>query len=149
MQLSPQEWRIVVDVVQFAATSTVGVFVWLSSRDRVRAAQLGNIESAIDRRIDSHAVMLSEHATRLAALPGAEECGTHFSRIAAIEARAAAGPTHGDIARVHQRLDTQVEALATLGGGVTRIEHLVNTLHQHLLDHAVVSAPSRSRRTQT
>jgi hypothetical protein len=83
----------------------------------------------------------------LAAIPDVQICSTHMQRVAAIEARAGSAPTHGDIARVHQRLDGQSAALSELTGGLKRVEHLLDTLHQHLLDNAVVAAPASPRRS--
>jgi hypothetical protein len=146
MNLSPDEWRIAVDLAQFTATSGVGIAVWLMGRDRVRREQIARLENTMDGRLDQHAQRISAHEARLSAIPDVQTCNRHMERVAAIEGRANSAPTHGDIARVHQRLDGQSAALSELTGGLKRVEHLLDTLHQHLLDNAVVAAPPSPRR---
>jgi hypothetical protein len=101
------------DVAQFVLTGLVGAYVYVSNRHRVSAERLRKLESGMDSRLD-------EHATRLAKVEETVRCG----------------PSHEDIGRVHQRLDTVGNQLSEARGELKGIGKTVALIHQHLLNQS-------------
>lgn len=129
------DWvRIGVDVGQFVATGAVGIYVWLSDRAKARASVLREMERDIDGRLDGIGQRLARIETQTQANdPG--RCAQQVSRIATLEEQARHAPNKGDLERAHARMDVIAEGLAELRGGIVRIEHQLNMLSEHLLNH--------------
>lgn len=129
-------------VIQAALTAGVGLYLHLELRDRARGQQVEALRKAVEDRLDRYAIQLSTHEARISALPSATVCSDHIERIAGIEARAVAGPSHADLGAIHQRLDEQTAQISEAIGGMRRLESLLDTMHQHLL-----SSPRARKKT--
>lgn len=99
------------DVLQFAGTILIGVYVWLSNRHRVTAERITKLEDDVDRRLD-----------------------THTDRLTALEVSAAAAPTHDDLKILHKRLTDMNGELQKLAGNSMQVSRTVELIHQHLLN---------------
>lgn len=99
------------EVFQSVATACVGIYVYLTNRDKVTNDRITNLEDGVDKRLDSH-------SDRLARL---EEAVQHV-------------PTHEDLGDIHTRINDVAAGLSTLTGEVNGMHTTLNLIHQYLLN---------------
>jgi hypothetical protein len=86
------------DIAQFLATGAIGVYVYISNKDRVTNTRITELEGYVEKRLDNHA-----------------------SRIATVEETVKHIPSHGDIGEVRDmigRVGGDVKGLAAEVKGV-------------------------------
>ena len=136
--LSPEEWRNLISVGQFAATSLVGWYVWMANRDRVRRDELARLKDLWDTRADDHANRLTVSEQRLAHLPSPSEAASRIERLAQVEEIVRHLPTAAAVneghARAHARIDGVAAGLAEIQGSIRRIEVNLDLITKHLMD---------------
>jgi len=105
-----EELHFWLDLANFCATFLVGIYVWISSRNRATNSRITKLEADVDYRLDD----LSE-------------------RIVALEERAKHAPTHHDFIRVHERLDKLAEDVSEQSGTLKAIHRQLDLVNEHLL----------------
>lgn len=103
-------WKVAADVIQFAITSAVGIYVWAVNRNRVTNERISTLQSDMDDRLDDHA-----------------------DRLARVEEQVRHAPDDADIARVHARIDEVSGALKRLEGESAAQTHVLRLIHEHLM----------------
>jgi uncharacterized protein HemX len=103
-------WQILLNVIYFAITTGLGVYVFVSNRNRAKAAELIQYQTATDKRI-----------------------GEHSSRLSRVEETVRCMPNHTDIGNLHKRMDTMSEQLSEARGELKGIGKSVAMIHQFLL----------------
>lgn len=111
-------WRFWLDGLQWLTTIAVGIYVFLSNRNRVTHDRISRMRSEVDERMD-------DHGERIAELAGI--CAHH--------------PKHGDLSKVYDRIKDVDSTVADLGAGVAdlkgEVKGMSNTLtliNQHLIN---------------
>lgn len=112
MTLDYTALRFWFDVLQLAGYVALGIYVWLSSRNRVTNARIGELEVDVDARLDRHG-----------------------DRLTRLEVHAGAAPTHDDLKRLHQRLDIMNGELQGMRGEFAAAGRTLNLIHEYLLNH--------------
>ncbi|MEX3628760.1 MAG: hypothetical protein VB138_03975 [Burkholderia sp.] len=105
------KFNIIFQIVDAIVTAAVGVYVYLSNKDKVTNDRIGELEKNVDSRVD-------EHGERLARL---EEAAHHV-------------PTHDDLGRIHQRIDEAVKGVNALTGKADAMNNTLMLIQQHLLN---------------
>lgn len=100
------------DVLQVLGYLALGTYVWLSNRNRVTNARISKLEDDMDSRLDVHA-----------------------DRLTRLEVHAGAAPTHGDLNRLHKRLDIINGELKSLAGESAAARRTLDLIHDYLLNH--------------
>lgn len=98
-------------VLQFLMTGGVGIYVYLSNRDKVTNDRIGKLEDDIDEKMDDQG-----------------------QRIAKLEVRAESSPTHDDLSGLHEKINDVNASINSLAGEFGGVRNLLNTLHQYLLN---------------
>lgn len=137
MQLTPEEWRNVISVGQFVATSAIAFYVWLANRDAVRRKEIGSLQRTWDQRADDQANRLTICEQRLQFLPTSADCQGRLMRLTQVEEMVRHLPTQLSVdaghARVHARVDEISTGLGEVKGGIRRMETTLDLIHQCLL----------------
>jgi hypothetical protein len=98
------------DVVQLAGTFAIGVYVWMSNRQRVTTDAIDRLEGHVDGRLDDH-----------------------HERLARLEQDLEHAPTHDDLGQLYERINGLKESVQELSGEFKGVRHLLNVIHQHML----------------
>ena len=104
--------RLFIDIVQFVITGGVGIYVYVVNRHRVTATRIAQLEQNLDLRLDDYG-----------------------ERLARLEQDARHAPSHDDLKRVHQRLDTVSGELKQLNGEFAGARRTLELIHEFLLNH--------------
>lgn len=110
--MSWDEARFYLELGNIGLTAVVGLYVWITSKNRVTNARISQLESEVDGRIDSLMI-----------------------RMTAQEERSKHAPTHSDFIRVHERLDKLSEEISELCGASKAMHRQLDMLNQYLLEH--------------
>lgn len=105
--------KLIFQVVQFMATCGIGIFVYLSNKDKVTNDRIGKLEDDLDDKIDGH-----------------------VERIVALETRVKSSVSHNDLADIHNKINKIGTDISSLSGEFTGVSNLLNTLHSYLLNGA-------------
>lgn len=97
-------------VVNSLLTTVIGIYVWISNRNRVTNERISSMERNVDDRLDIYA-----------------------DRLARLEQKVESGPSHDDIKRLHQRIDNIDSGLARLDGQFSGTKHTVDLIYEYLL----------------
>lgn len=106
-----EEVKIWIDLLQWATTAAVGVYVYAVNRHRVTNERIGALESHVDERLDNHS-----------------------DRLARLEQDARHAPSHEDLKRLHRRLDEVSGELREMKGEFQGARRTLELIHQHMLD---------------
>lgn len=85
--------KFLFQVLTFLMTASVGVYVYLSNKDKVTNDRIGKLEEDLDKKLDGHG-----------------------ERIAKLEASSESAPNHADIAKVYDSLNTLAATVNQLVG---------------------------------
>lgn len=99
------------DLLQFLLTGGVGIYVYLSNRQRVTSGRIRELEEDMDERLDDH-----------------------HQRLARVEEHIKHLPTHADIGAVHERLNAIHGELQNLAGVVSALNRSLHLINEHLLN---------------
>jgi tetrahydromethanopterin S-methyltransferase subunit G len=91
--VSTEDFKIGLQIVNMIATFGVGIYVWISTQDKVTNKRISDLEDKVDGRIDNYA-----------------------ERIARVEQDLHHAPTQDDIKRLHARIDTIDQRLSRMEG---------------------------------
>ncbi len=100
-----------IEILHASVTTVLAIFVWLLSRQHVTAERISQLEADIDERLDKHG-----------------------DRLTRLEVSAGAAPTHEDLKRLHQRLDSLNGELHNLTGQFKITNETLLLIHEHLLN---------------
>ena len=93
-------------VVQFAITCLIGVYVWQSNKHKASNTRITDLEARFDERLDAHANRLTHLESEIGHLPGHNEMGRIFARLDEL---------HGELSELTGKV-----------GGMCRIVDLIN-----------------------
>lgn len=102
--------KFYLELANLGLTCLVGIYVWITSRNRATNGRISKLETDVDDRLEN----LS-------------------ARLIALEERAKHAPTHEDFKRVHERLDKLSEEVGELCGTVKALVRQLDLVNQHLL----------------
>lgn len=130
--------KVLTDWLQYAFTGAAGAVLalWatLGRRDTALSRALNDLRDRTENSLVRHGERLGTlEATATHIQP--DRCTGHMSRVVALEQRVEMLPNHGDMGRIHQRIDTLADSLGTIQGSLSRIERTTDMLHQHMLEH--------------
>lgn len=103
--MNAEELKIWLQVINMLATFGVGIYVWISTQDKVTNKRITDLEEKVDGRIDTYA-----------------------ERIARVEQDLRHAPTHDDIKRIHARIDAIDQRLSRIEGGFKSQEDLLRLI---------------------
>lgn len=106
-----EEMKFGFQVLQFLLTGGIGIYVYLSNKDKVTNDRIGKLEDDLDAKMDGH-----------------------IERIVALETRADTSLTHNDLADIHEKINKIGTDISSLSGEFTGVSNLLNTLHRYLLN---------------
>jgi hypothetical protein len=109
-QLDYEAWRFWMAAVSLLFNGVVGVYVWLSNRDRVTQGRIGQLETDVDTRLDSHETRLTAIETSLSHLPKSD-----------------------DLQRIERRIGGVKGAVERLNGTTQALERQTALFNEHLL----------------
>ncbi|MEX3690118.1 hypothetical protein AB3X91_03685 [Paraburkholderia sp. BR14263] len=92
------------------ATAAVGIYVYLSNKDKVTNDRISTLEASVDNRLDNHG-----------------------ERVARVEEAILHVPTHEDLGSVHTRINEMGQGVHTLTGEVRGMHRTLMLIQQHLL----------------
>lgn len=133
-----------IKVCNMVATMAVGVYVWLSNRNRVTNERITALQEHTDIGL---ATVRTDNAKRVELLEGAMESrlDRHSDQLARLEVHRASAPGPNDLRRLHERIDgfssdiARLEgkfdgALAGITGQLAGVAHTVDLLNDYLLN---------------
>ena len=91
--MNAEDFKIALQVINMIATFGVGIYVWISTQDKVTNKRISDLEDKVDGRIDNYA-----------------------ERIARVEQDLSHAPTHEDLKRLHARIDQIDQRLSRMEG---------------------------------
>lgn len=91
--MSLDELKFVFQIVQTLITAVIGFYVYLTNRHRVTNERISTLEREMDARLDEHT-----------------------DRLARVESKIAAAPTHDDLSKVHEKLNRVAEDTSRMSG---------------------------------
>lgn len=103
--------KFLFQVLTFLMTAAVGVYVYMSNKDKVTNDRIGKLEEDLDNKLDGH-----------------------IERIVALETKAENSLTHNDLADIHEKINKIDSAISSLSGKFTGVSNLLDTLHHYLLN---------------
>ncbi len=98
-------------VLQFLATGAIGIYVYVSNKNRVTNDRISTLESDIDTRLDGQSV-----------------------RVAHLEEAALHTPTHSDLASLHKRVTEIGGDVKLMRGEFKGSKHTLDLIHEHLMN---------------
>lgn len=108
--MSADTFDIAYKVVSLLLWIFVGVYTYLSNRNRVTNERIGSLEDHVDTRLDNHS-----------------------ERLARLEKSADMGPNHEDLKALHRRIDALVASVNGLQGEFKGTSHTLALIHEYLL----------------
>jgi len=102
--------KFLFQVLTFLMTGGIGIYVYLSNKDKVTNDRIGKLEEDLDGKLDCH-----------------------VERIVALETRVGASPTYNDLADIHEKINKIGADISALSGKFTGVSNLLDTLHNYLL----------------
>ena len=103
--------KFLFQVLTFLMTGGIGIYVYLSNKDKVTNDRIGKLEDDLDAKLD-----------------------THIERIVALETKAESSLTHNDLADIHEKINKIDTDISSLSGEFSGVRNLLNTLHHYLLN---------------
>lgn len=100
-------------VLQFLLTGGIGIYVYLTNKNKVTNDRISKLEGDIDEKLDSH-----------------------VERIAKIEARAEKAPTHKDMAEIHEKINQVSACVNRLEGEFSGATRTLQLIHETLMEQA-------------
>jgi len=98
-------------VLQFLITGGIGFYVYMTNKNKVTNDRIGQLESEIDKKIDSHS-----------------------ERLARVEALTEKAPTHEDLAKVYDKVNQVSACVNRLEGEFAGVSRVVNLIHETLME---------------
>jgi len=102
--------RLVIEIMMFLATSGAGVYAYLVARNTASIEKVNKLETDVMKHIS----LLRSDISRL-------------------DERSKRSPTHDDLRRVHERIDSMDKTLSGIAGEFIGMRHTVNLIHDYLM----------------
>lgn len=130
--------KLAVQIGQFLLTGGVGIYVYMSNKDKVTNTRITELERATNASIKTYE---QDSDTRIQTLEESidKRLGDHAVRIARLEERAENAPTHDDLGELHEKINGVNEHLKTMSGEFTSFKGLLITIHDYILKGGKVS----------
>lgn len=102
--------KIWVEVALFLIQGGFSIWVWLFIRGDKTNDRITTLGDEVDKRLDDHG-----------------------NRLATLEGKVAAAPTHDDLSGIHDRITEVVKLQERMAGEFQVVKGTLNMIHQHLL----------------
>ena len=102
--------KLIFSVAQFLLTGGVGIYVYISNKNKVTNDRITTLEGDIDTKLDNHG-----------------------ERVATLEVEIRKAPSHKDLSSIHEKINRVSEGVNALNGEFGGVRRLLDTIHQHLL----------------
>lgn len=112
LDLDYQALKFWVDLAQATFTLGLGVYVYITSRERATNERVRVVEEKTDKRLDDHE-----------------------SRLSKVEAACTSAPNHQDLGGVYERVNSVDGKVNEIAGQLKVIGRAVDMINQHLLEH--------------
>lgn len=118
--------------VNFGVTVSVGLYVWLTNRNRVTHARITELQektgkSLKELRDDSHASLYRiEHDVE-------SRLDTYGTQLARLEEAMKHMPSMDELRQIHLRINAVSELCTQLRGELGGVNNLLHTIHEYLL----------------
>lgn len=99
--------KFLFQVLTFLMTGGIGIYVYLSNKDKVTNDRIGKLEEDLDEKLDGHA-----------------------ERIASLESSAI---RHKDMAELHEKINSVSGDMKTLAGEFTGVRNLLMMLNEYMV----------------
>lgn len=98
-------------VLQFLLTGGIGIYVYMTNKDKVTNDRITDLEKDIDKKSDDHG-----------------------ERIAKLEARVEKAPTHDDLAKLHEKINEVSACVNRLEGEFIGASRTLQLIHETLME---------------
>lgn len=112
--MNAENFKIALQIINMIATFGVGIYVWISTQDKVTNKRISDLEEKVDGRIDSYA-----------------------ERIARVEQAQLHAPTHEDLKRIHARIDQIDQRLSRIEGEFKSMGDLLRMILNKIADRGM------------
>jgi hypothetical protein len=109
--VTTDQWRLYFEIAQFILTGAVGVYVYLTNRDKVTNDRIGKLQEDLDEKLENHG-----------------------ERIARLETKSEKALTHNDLSELYKKVNDINGSVSTLTGEFVGVRNLLSTIHNHLLN---------------
>lgn len=99
--------KFLFQVLTFLMTGGIGIYVYLSNKDKVTNDRIGKLEEDLDEKLDGHG-----------------------ERIASLESSAI---RHKDLAELHEKINSVSGDVKTLAGEFTGVRNLLMMLNEYMV----------------
>lgn len=106
-----EEIKFGFQILQFLITGAIGVYVYMSNKDKVTNDRIGKLQDDIDNKIDNHG-----------------------ERIAGLEARSKEAPTHNDLSKLYEKVNHVSGCLSELQGEFKGACRTLDLIHETLME---------------
>lgn len=114
-----------ISVANFILTWGLALYMYLANKNKVTNERINTLQVDVDKKFDDARNRLT-HLEATTAHDTAE-------RVATLEQHAADAPKHGDLARLHARIDEVAGAIKRIEGESTAQTRILNLVYESLI----------------
>lgn len=103
--------KFLFQVLTFLMTAAVGVYVYMSNKDKVTNDRIGKLEEDLDNKLDGH-----------------------IERIVALETKADNSLTHNDLSDIHEKINGVSNKISELSGQFSGTKNILDLIHKTLME---------------
>jgi hypothetical protein len=129
-----EAWKLWLDVVQFALTGIVAIFVWVLKQGQVNREAMNSFRHDVEDQLNNVGTRVTHIEGAVRGCPTTATCTEQARRVGIVEEGLKHAPTHVDMARIHARVDALTEPVMEIRGQVGAIAHQLETISRHLLE---------------
>lgn len=105
------DWKLVLEIVQFALYCILGIWLWITNKNKVTNSRISDFQKDVDERFDDQ-----------------------NTRLVTVETKLQNANTPERIGKVHKRLDDLQQSVATQAGEMKGMNKTLDLIHQSLLE---------------
>ncbi len=105
-----EEWKFAFQVLQFLATGAIGIYVYMSNKNKVTNDRITEFQKDVDGKIDNHS-----------------------ERLAKVEVRAKKSPTHDDLSKLHEKINEVSTCMNRMEGESKVTRRILNLIHETMM----------------
>ena len=105
------DWKLILELIQFILYCVLGIWLWITNKNKVTNARISKFQQEVDGRFDNH-----------------------NSRLIKVESKLENTNTPERIGKVHKRLDELQQTVAMQSGELKGIHKTLDLIHQSLLE---------------
>lgn len=105
-----EEMKFGFQVLQFLLTGGIGIYVYLSNKDKVTNDRIGKLEAGLEDKIDGHG-----------------------ERLAKLETHVDGSPTHDHLSEIHEKINQVSKDISALAGEFNGVRNLLGTINSFLM----------------